>query len=258
MRLLITGASGLLGLNLSLAARNAHTVIGVDRGRLSAPPFELVQMDLTESGSIERVLTESGPDAVIHCAAIADVDACERDPATARSLNSELPGRIAAACSAGGIAMVHISTDAVFDGTKAGPYEETDAPHPTNVYSETKLAGEAAVLAAHSRAIVARVNFYGWSVTGTRSLAEFFVNNLSAGRSVRGFTDVVFCPMLVNDLARLLVRMLEAGLHGLFHAVGPEPMSKYEFGVRIARQFGFDEQLIAAQSVEHAGLAARR
>jgi len=186
------------------------------------------------------------------------VDACERDPVTARTLNSELPGCIAAACAARGVAMVHISTDAVFDGTKMGSYEETDAPHPSNVYSETKLAGEAAVLAAHSRAIVARVNFYGWSVSGTRSLAEFFVNNLSAGKSVRGFTDVVFCPMLVNDLARVLVRMLEAGLHGLFHAVGPEPMSKYEFGVRIARQFGFDEQLIGARSVEDAGLAARR
>jgi dTDP-4-dehydrorhamnose reductase len=258
MRLLITGASGLLGLNLSLAARNAHTVIGVDRGRLAAAPFELIQLDLTDKGSIEKALTESGPDAVIHCAAIADVDACEREPAIARRLNTDLPGRISAACAAKGVAMVHISTDAVFDGTKTGSYAETDEPHPTNVYSETKLAGEAAVLAAHSGAIVARVNFYGWSVSGTRSLAEFFVNNLSAGKVVRGFTDVTFCPMLVNDLARVLVRMLEAGLHGLFHAVGPEPMSKYEFGARIARQFAFDEQLIVAESVERAGLTARR
>jgi dTDP-4-dehydrorhamnose reductase len=203
-------------------------------------------------------LTGSNPDAVVHCAAIADVDACEREPAIARRLNTDLPARIANACAASGVAMVHISTDAVFDGAKTGSYEETDAPHPTNIYSETKLAGEAAVLAAHPRAIVARVNFYGWSVSGTRSLAEFFVNNLGAGKAVRGFTDVTFCPMLVNDLARVLVSMLEAGLHGLFHAVGPEPMSKYEFGVRIARQFGFDEQLIGAESVENAGLTASR
>jgi dTDP-4-dehydrorhamnose reductase len=258
MRLLITGASGLLGLNLSLAARNAHTVIGVDRGRLAAPPFELIQLDLTDRGAIEKAMTESSPDAVIHCAAIADVDACEREPATARRLNTELPGRIAGACAAKSIAMVHISTDAVFDGTKVGSYDEADEPNPTNVYSETKLAGEAAVLAAHSRAIVARVNFYGWSLRGTRSLAEFFVNNLSAGKAVRGFIDVTFCPMLVNDLARVLVKMLQAKLHGLFHAVGPESMSKYEFGVRIARQFGFEEGLISAESVERAGLTARR
>ena len=120
MRLLITGASGLLGLNLSLAARNAHTVIGVDRGRLAAPPFELIQLDLTDRGSIERALTESSPDAVIHCAAIADVDACEREPALARRMNTDLPGRIAGACAAKGVTMVHISTDAVFDGTKTG------------------------------------------------------------------------------------------------------------------------------------------
>jgi dTDP-4-dehydrorhamnose reductase len=258
MRLLITGASGLLGLNLALAARNAHAVIGVDRGRLAAPPFEQIPLDLMDRGAIEKALAESSPDAVIHCAAIADVDVCEREPAMARRLNADLPGRIAGACAAKSVAMVHISTDAVFDGTKADSYDEADEPHPTNVYSETKLAGESAVLAAHPRAIVARVNFYGWSVSGTRSLAEFFVNNLSAGKAVRGFTDVTFCPMLVNDLARVLVRMLDAGLHGLFHAVGPDPMSKYEFGVRIARQFGFEEQLIGAESVDHAGLTARR
>jgi len=258
MRLLITGASGLLGLNLSLASRSSHVVIGVDRGRLATPPFELIQQDLLTEASMERALAVAKPDAVIHCAAIADVDACEREPIMAQRVNAVLPGRIAAACAAQGAAMVHISTDAVFDGTKIGSYQETDEPHPSNVYSATKLAGEAAVLAANARAIVARVNFYGWSVSGTRSLAEFFVNNLSAGKPVRGFTDVTFCPMMVHDLARVLVRMLEGGLYGLFHAVGPEPMSKYDFGVRIARQFGFNKELIREDSVERAGLAATR
>jgi dTDP-4-dehydrorhamnose reductase len=126
------------------------------------------------------------------------------------------------------------------------------------VYAETKRSAERAVLEAHPGAIVARVNFYGWSASGTRSLAEFFVNNLSAGSPVRGFADVTFCPMLVNHLAGTLMGMLERRLQGLFHAVGPEPISKYEFGLRIARKFGFDEALITPESVEKAGLAARR
>ena len=87
-------------------------------------------------------------------------------------------------------------------------------------------------------AIVARVNFYGWSLSGKRSLAEFFVNNLSNERTVNGFTDVIFCPMLVNHLGRILIKMLERGLHGLYHVVGPQAMSKYQFGVEIARKFG--------------------
>lgn len=258
MRLLITGAGGLLGLNLSLEALRLHTVIGVDRGTLVSPPFELLQMDLTEAGAIERALRKSRADAVVHCAAIADVDACERNPDLAWRVNADVPGRIADACSKAGVGLVHISTDAVFDGMNHGQYRETCKPHPIGVYAETKRAGEGAVLSAYPEAIVARVNFYGWSVSGTRSLAEFFANHLSAGKPVRGFVDVVFCPMLVNDLANTLLKMLSAGLQGLFHAVGPEAMTKYQFGLEIAHRFGFDAGLIAAESVEQAGLAARR
>ncbi|MFH1184373.1 MAG: SDR family oxidoreductase [Chloroflexota bacterium] len=258
MKLLITGASGLLGLNLSLQALRSHTVTGVDRGTLVSPPFELIKMDLLQTGAIESALKESGADAVIHCAAVAEVDWCERNPDLAWRVNAELPGQVATACARSGVGLVHISTDAVFDGMSVAPYTEADEPHPVGVYALTKHAGERAVLDAHPHAIVARVNFYGWSVSGTRSLAEFFVNNLKAGIAVRGFTDVAFCPMLVNDLGATLLKMLEAGLEGLFHSVGREPMTKYEFGVEIARKFGFDGRLISADSVEKAGLAAPR
>lgn len=258
MRVLITGASGLLGLNLALDALRTHTVIGVDRGTLVSPPFRLIQTDLLESGAIERALTESQPEAVIHCAAIANVDVCERDPALARQVNTELATQVATACSRRGLNLVHISTDAVFDGTASVPYTEVDEPHPIGIYAETKRAAEAAVLAACPQAIVARVNFYGWSANGSRSLAEFFVNNLGAGKPVRGFTDVTFCPLFVSHLGRILLRMLDARLEGLYHVVGSEAMSKYDFGVQLARKFGFDAGLIATDSVESSGLAARR
>ncbi|HEX2696254.1 MAG TPA: sugar nucleotide-binding protein, partial [Anaerolineales bacterium] len=107
-------------------------------------------------------------------------------------------------------------------------------------------------------AIVARVNFYGWSLSGKRSLAEFFLNNLSNGKNVNGFTDVTFCPMLVNHLGTILLAMLERGLHGLYHVVGSQAMSKYQFGVEIARKFGLKEGLISPQSVDKSSLTARR
>jgi dTDP-4-dehydrorhamnose reductase len=258
MRLLITGASGLLGLNLCLDALRSHTVIGVDQGALVAAPFELIQLDLIEAGAIERVLRESRADAVIHCAAIADVDLCEREPELAWRVNSELAGEMAAICAWSGVRLIHISTDAVFDGTKTGQYTEADEPHPMGVYAQTKYSAETSVLGANHDAIVARVNFYGWSAGGTRSLAEFFVNNLSSGRAVRGFTDVTFCPMLVNDLAKILMKALEMRLNGLFHAVGSVPTTKYEFGQALARRFGYDGSLISADSVDRAGLSARR
>jgi dTDP-4-dehydrorhamnose reductase len=106
--------------------------------------------------------------------------------------------------------------------------------------------------------MIARVNFFGWSLSGNRSLGEFFYNNLSAGKNVNGFTDVIFCPMFVGHTARLLLAVLEQELCGLYHVVGAQPMSKYQFGVEIARTFGLRESLIAPRSVEGSGLSARR
>jgi len=258
MRLLVTGASGLLGLNLALEAGGLHDVIGVSRRALASTPFETMQTDLLEAGAFGRVLEAVRPAAVVHCAAAADLDFCERYPEIARRINAEVPGQMASECSLRNIRLVHISTDAVFDGLKDGSYSETDKPRPGGIYATTKYAGEQAVIQANPYAIVARVNFYGWSLSGGRSLGEFFVKNLSRGAAVRGFTDVTFCPTFVNDLVEALIRLLESELRGTYHVVGPEAMSKYEFGVAIARKFGYDESLISPQSVEEFGLAARR
>ena len=258
MRILVTGASGLLGLNLALEARKNHQVTGVDRCKLTGVPFDMVCADLQDDGAVEHTLDKAQPDWLIHCAALADLEACESDPERAKSLNAELPGRMAAACRERGIRMVHISTDAVFDGTRVGAYSEMDAPHPLSVYAATKLDGETSVLAANPLALVARVNFYGWSPTGKRSLAEFFFNNLSAGRHVDGFTDVLFCPAFVGDLADLILSMLGKGLLGLYHVVGAECLSKYAFGVVLARRFGLDESLITPALVNMSALTAQR
>jgi len=258
MKILVTGASGLLGLNLSLLEIGTHTIVGVDRAKLADTPFELIRAELTQPGLFSRLIDEVRPDAVIHTAANANVDSCESDPEGARYLNGELPGELAASVARKGIRFIHISTDAVFDGTKDGIYTESDTPNPLSVYAQTKLLGEQTVLSANPNAIVARVNFFGWSLSGTRSLSEFFYNKLSAGETCNGFTDVYFCPMFVGDLAETLVRMLDKGLSGLYHVVGSEALSKYEFGRRIARQFGFDEALVLPKSVEDSGLKARR
>ena len=258
MRILVTGASGLLGLNLSLRMIETHTIIGVDRSKLAGTPFELVQADLLAPGACSRLIDETHPDAVIHTAANANIDSCETDPDGARHLNTELPGELANACAEHAVQLIHISTDAVFDGTKNGVYTEDDVPNPLSIYAKTKLDGERAVLLVNPAAAVARVNFFGWSLSGTRSLSEFFYNNLSTGKQVNGFTDVWFCTMFVGDLADTLVRMLEKGLSGLYHTVGSEVITKYDFGVRIARQFGYDPGSVIPISVEESSLKAKR
>lgn len=263
MRILITGASGLLGVNLALeaagdAGHEPHTVVGVTNTHpLRTALFETLAVDLTASGSIEQLLEKTRPDWVINCAALAVVDACETQPELAHKLNVELPENLAKLVARGGARLVHISTDSVFDGQRGG-YTEEDEPNPQIVYSKTKLEGERRVLETDTEAIVARVNLVGWSLTGKRSLAEFFYYNLQTGHPVNGFTDVYFCPLLANDLGKILLRMLEKRLKGLYHVTSFDAVSKYEFGVKLAEQFGYDPHLVNPISIAEGGLIAKR
>ena len=257
-RILVTGASGLLGLNLAIQASRQHEVVGVVyHNSLVNVPFEVLSADLGAPEALEHVIAFSRPDWIIHCAAMANLEDCEKAPTRAARINAWLPGALADYASFLGARRLHISTDAVFDGER-GRYTEQDAPNPLSVYAHTKLEGEQAALQANPQALVARVNFYGWSLGGQRSLAEFFFNNLSANRPVRGFTDVLFCPLLVNDLADLLLEMAQKGLSGIYHTVSSECISKYDFGMAIARQFGLDGSLISPTSWKEGGLTARR
>lgn len=258
MRILITGASGLLGLNLALETTTRHTVFGtVNSHSLKTDAFKVIQTDLLAPGAVERLLERTQPDWVIHCAALANLDACEADPLLAQQLNTDLPQTLANHVARSGARLVYVSTDSVFDGLR-GNYTEEDIPTPISVYSHTKLKGELAVAEADPSAIIARLNLYGWSLHGKRSLAEFFFNNLSQGKHTMGFTDVFFCPLLANDLADIFIKMLENHLGGLYHVVSSESLSKYEFGRRLAERFDLDGSLIDPTSVKQAGLKAPR
>jgi dTDP-4-dehydrorhamnose reductase len=156
MRILVTGASGLLGLNLALEASQQHVVFGtVKEHGLRTETFSVIQVDLLVQGAIERLIDQTQPDWVIHCASLALVDSCEADTALAAQTNTELPRQLAMHVARGGARLVHISTDAVFDGQR-GDYKEEDAPNPLSMYARTKLEGERAVSEADSRAIIAR------------------------------------------------------------------------------------------------------
>lgn len=257
-RILITGAGGLLGVNLALEAAKRYQVIGVLHAqRLHEPGFETIEADLLQGDQLTRALDEARPDWVINCAALADLDKCEQQPQLAQQLNAGLPGALATETARRGLRFLHVSTDAVYDGSK-GDYREEDAPAPISVYGRTKRLGELAVRGAYLKAIIVRPNLFGWSVSGQRSLAEFFYNNLFAGISVKGFTDRLFCPLHVCDLATIILELLEKDLNGHYHVVSSDPISKYDFGLAIANRFALDANLIKPTSAASSGAAAPR
>jgi dTDP-4-dehydrorhamnose reductase len=257
-KLLITGGSGLLGSNLIQLSREKHEVIAVyHRHAIQHPEVKALSADLSTQGTAERLIKEIRPDWIIHGAAATNVDRCEREPEVAFRHNRDMARWVAHAGAEVGARLIHISTDAVFPGDRAG-YSEEDETSPINVYGRSKGEGEEAVLEVHPDAIVARTNFYGWNAQEKLSLAEWFLDQLREGKPCRGFKDVFVKPLLVNDLASLLLSMLRKGLSGIYHVLGSECISKYELGIRIGRVFGLSASSIEPVSVDDVGLTAPR
>lgn len=243
-RWLVTGATGLLGANAVRRLSQHADVVGTSRKRPPAmEPARFVDADIADRGSRARLVERSRADVVLHAAAVSSIEACEAAPELAWAINVEASADLAAQAAAAGAGFVFVSTDAVFDGERGG-YRETDQTSPTTEYGRTKVAAEQAVLAAHPGAVVARVNFYGWSPSGSRSLAEFFYRHVSEGRDVKGFTDITVSTLYVDDLVDGLAALVRVGASGVVHVASPEPITKFDFGRLLASTLGFDAELV--------------
>ena len=257
-RLLITGPSGLLGANLVLAAHEEHDVIAVyHRHPIELEGVQSVSADLCQPGRAQELFDRFQPDWVIHCAADTSIDELEDDPDRAFRMNRDMAANVAEAAHKIEAKMVHISTDAVFDG-RDGPYREGDPTEPVNLYGKSKLAGEQAVQAVYPGALIIRTNIFGWNAQPKTSLAEWFLDQLGAGNTCPGFIDIKFSPLLVNDLGKLILAMLSEDLSGVFHVSGSDCISKYDFGISIAKLFGFDTNQIVPTVSDDVGFKALR
>lgn len=246
---LITGASGFLAANLGwwLGSNLGPAVhrIGVSRGKPNRAHFEThISVDLaTDPSQIDSLIREIQPSVVVNAAAIASHQRCEDERQLAARVNRDAVTYIAHACAGIGSRLIHISTDAVFDGSSGGYTEESD-PSPFGVYGETKLAGELAALEAYAEALVVRTNFFGWSPDGSRSILEFFVNTLATQTTVRGFTDFTTSSIYVQHLSALLVELARVDHAGVLHVASRDSMTKYEFGRAVASEFSLNGDLI--------------
>jgi dTDP-4-dehydrorhamnose reductase len=254
MEVLVVGANGLLGSNVVHAGQQrGWNVSGTYHS--TQPSFEipLTQFDLRGHESFDEILNKHDPNVVINCAAMTDVDSCETSPKQAHILNGDAPGGMLAQCDMNGTEFVHISTDYVFDGTRREPYSESSDTNPVQVYGESKLAGEQAVIEKMADTLVARLSFV-WGIHRSNGDLTGFPawvrSRLHSGEDVPLFTDQWVTPTRAGQAAETLLDLIEQSATGVFHIACSSCVTPYKFGEVIADHVGNSEELLSEGSMD--------
>ena len=235
--ILITGGSGLLAVNWAIQMRQKyHVVLLLNKRIISIDGVKSKQAPLGSVDDVCSVLDDICPDIVIHTVGLTSVELCESNPAKAYMLNTVIADYVAAACSRYNIKMVHISTDHLFSGENA-LVDEQAIVQPRNEYGRTKAEAENRVLEVCPGALVIRTNFFAWGTTYRKSFSDMIINHLRANKEVKLFTDVFYTPILIEALVAAVHELIAIKESGIFHVVGDERLSKYEFGVKVAEYF---------------------
>lgn len=266
MRVAITGAGGLFGHGLAAAFSTRHQIF----------PLTRAEADITDAEAMGAALERIRPDLVVHSAAIPNLDICEADPARALRVNYQGTCNVAAAARSVGAGLVHISTDAVFDGRKSTPYVETDPTAPITVYGRTKLQAEQAVQATLERYWIFRVSvLFG---PGKINFVEKGLRKLAAGEEYKVASDQLGCATHTVDAGLKIMEVAESGRCGLYHLANQGACTRWELALAAAQLAGLDAEkvigvpdammgrraprlkysVMAMEALQHAGFALPR
>lgn len=247
MKILLTGASGLVGSAFAQAAsRRGHHVLGLVGSYATAVSGVAEQrtFDLTDEAAVTSIVLEHFPDAIVNCAAVAEPAQCDANPALAQALNVALPAHLARLSNHLSARFVHLSSEQVFDGASDSAYSVKTPVNPINLYGRQKAESERLVhTAAPEFAITLRAPLLsGNSLTGKRSLHERLFADWSAGKTPKVYSDEIRQPCTAANLAELMVELLERNdVRGVFHWAGADALSRHELARRIRTHFKLSE-----------------
>jgi dTDP-4-dehydrorhamnose reductase len=243
MKILIIGCNGQLGRDMMRAGSNRNfDTHGVD--------FPAV--DITNAQSVRDAVSQARPDVIINCAAYTAVDACEKDVEKAYAINSDGVRHLAIAAKQVGAQCVHISTDYVFDGTKKGPYVETDATNPLSVYGKSKLAGEQELIKTYDRHFIVRIAWlYGTRgnnfLKTIRSLAE---KRMATKEPLKVVNDQVGTPTYTMHVCNQILSLINTDHFGLFHSTNEGQCSWFDFAQAIVKAYGLPVDVTPCTTAE--------
>jgi len=259
VKLLVTGASGLLGTRIcQLAIKQNYEVYSAHSQH--APQFGTpIKLDITDSTALKQIFDKTKPDAVVHSAAFSDVDKCEKEKDLAWKTNAESTSNIAQLCHKRNCFLVYVSTDYVFNGEK-GNYKETERTAPINHYGLSKLKGEQEVKQSRAEHCIARTSVIYGSIpaAGKINFALWLIEKLRKKEETKTVTDQWNSPTLNTNLAEMVLEIVERRTTGTFHLAGATRLSRYEFAQNIAETFNLDKNLLCPTSSKEMQWLAKR
>lgn len=256
-RLLIVGASGLLGKTLASQLSNDFEIFGtywrnrIDRSKNFFP------LDATKDHELELLLELVKPNMVVNCSGLTSVDECERRPEASWLLNCYIPSKISQLLSTSNTRLVHISTDH-FESVNKSPRKESEKVWHVNQYGYAKLLAEEEVLLQNANNLVVRTNFFGLGKNSGSSLLDFALNSLNSGKNVIGFSDVQFSPVGTTFLSSVLATLLKSNCSGMVNVSSHEVINKYDFLLLVAKCLGIQSQNVKKGSSKELQILVRR
>ena len=248
MKLLITGANGLLGQKLvQLLSDEKASFLATSQGpsRIQTADIDYLTLDVANRDQVIKVVREYSPTVIINTAAMTQVDQCETDREKCWQLNVMAVVHLIEACSQIDAHLIHLSTDFIFDGLN-GPYKEDDEPNPVNFYGQSKWAAEKLLYESNIKWSIARtILVYGATPGVSRSNIMLWVKrNLESGKSIQVVDDQVRTPTLVEDLAVGCFQIARQSAYGIYHISGADLLTPYNIARITARYFSLDASLI--------------
>lgn len=246
MKVLVTGVKGQLGFDV---------VNELEKRGIEAVGVDIQEMDITDRTSVEQVIRQEMPDAVIHCAAYTAVDAAEENEALCRRVNADGTRNIAEVCKALDSKMIYISTDYVFSGEGERPWEPEDERGPKSVYGQTKYEGELAVQELLDKYFIVRIAWV-FGVNG-KNFVKTMLKLAENHDTITVVNDQFGSPTYTYDLARLLVDMVQTDKYGIYHATNEGICSWYDFACAIFEEAGIPMNVKPVSTEEYGAKASR-
>ena len=241
---LIIGGSGLLGSNWAIKWRDRYNILlGINKRFIKIEGTKSITIDFKNEKIIRNVLEKNKIDILINCSGLTNVEKCERNQELAEFVHCSLCEVFSKLCFSLGVKQVHISTDHLFDGSKK--YVDEDClPKPLNNYGKTKLISEKMVSKFNPNALIIRTNFFGKGPSYRRSFSDLILDNISLNKRVNLIEDVFLTPIYIDELIEIIENLLFKDLCGVYNVVGDERLTKYEFGLKIAKEIGVNHRLV--------------